>query len=241
VEDHLTAPTYPQPAPGWPGTVIETAQGYVEQNANLVGISEYVDADGHIIGYNYGNSSSTSSTVPQSQWVYRSGSTVLCEYSGEHVGYSLPSSLQGPLSITVDTNNGGMETTSTATHTEWDLPTASNGADFVPAPLVLLKYSVPLDLTNTVDRPNYQITVNASYQQGYTDSSGGFTLTAWASYDDGQTWVALGSQPADKSGNAQFGLHTPSGATNVTLRVRATDSQGNSIDQTITRAWHVSS
>jgi hypothetical protein len=58
---------------------------------------------------------------------------------------------------------------------------------------------------------------------------------------DGQTWTALGSHPADQNGSTRFGLRTPSGATNVTLRVRATDTAGDSIDQTITRAWHVTS
>jgi hypothetical protein len=36
-----------------------------------------------------------------------------------------------------------------------------------------------------------------------------------------------------------FVVNTPKGAEKATLRVRATDSAGNAIDQTITDAWLV--
>lgn len=88
-------------------------------------------------------------------------------------------------------------------------------------------------------RAGYPITVGAAYQPGYTAGPGNFTLIAWASYDDGQTWTALGTQPAGHNGATQFNLHTPPGATDVTLRVKATDAAVNSVDQTITKAWHV--
>jgi subtilisin family serine protease len=239
--DHLTAPTYPQPAPGWPGAAVATSQEFgIDPQANGVGISEYVNAGEYTVGYAY--NSDNPGSAPQSHWVFRSGGTVLCDYHFEP-GYcdTYPNPIPpGPLSITVDTDNGGMQQTSTTTHTEWDLANPSLGANEVPAALILVNYHVPLDLTNTVHRSDYQITVGAQYQNGYTSSGpAGFTLTAWASYDGGQTWTPLGSHPASQDGNTQFNLHTPPGATDVTLRVKATDTQGNSIDQTITKAWHV--
>lgn len=239
VEDRLTAPTYPQPVTGWPGAAVATSQEFgIDIQANSAGIGQYVNAGGYSVGYNY----PTSSSGPQSHWVFRSGGTVLCDYAFEPGGCDPSNPIPpGPVSITVDTDNGGMLQTSTTTHTEWTLANPSYGATEVPAALIVLSYKVPLGLTNTVHRTDYPITVSTAYQNSYTGGPGNFTLTAWASYDGGQTWTALGSHPAGYDGTTQFDLHTPPGATDVTLRVTATDAAGNRIDQTITKAWHVTS
>ena len=56
-------------------------------------------------------------------------------------------------------------------------------------------------------------------------------LEAWVSYDDGTSWKKV----KVKSGQARF---VPAkGAESVSLRVRATDRDGNGIDQTVLRAF----
>jgi hypothetical protein len=60
----------------------------------------------------------------------------------------------------------------------WDLANPSYGTTEVPAALILLNYyDIPLDLTNTVHRSDYQVSVGAHYQDGYTGGPGNFTLT----------------------------------------------------------------
>ncbi|GAA3659777.1 hypothetical protein GCM10022224_023980 [Nonomuraea antimicrobica] len=68
---------------------------------------------------------------------------------------------------------------------------------------------------------------------------GPFTVQAWASHDGGKNWTALGTRTTDRAGQARFDIRTPRDAKAVTLRVKAGDAQGNSVDQTITDAWHV--
>jgi hypothetical protein len=56
-------------------------------------------------------------------------------------------------------------------------------------------------------------------------------LKAWASYDDGASWKEV----KVKNGTARF--KPAKDAESVSLRVRATDRDGNGIDQTVLRAF----
>jgi hypothetical protein len=236
-EDHLDGPVYPQPT-GLPFPAVATGQGVINMENNrfaLAGLNEWADASGNPL------SITDSGNPGESEWTFSNDGTVLCDFPSYKAACNFSTSVSGPLTITGDTNAEGALTTSTTTHTVWTLANPSySPTTLAPAALLLLHYKVPLDLTNTVTASHYQITVGANYQYGYSSPGpAGFTLTAWASYDGGQTWTALGSHPADGSGSTSFPLSTPPGATNVTLRVKATDAQGDSIDQTITQAWHV--
>jgi hypothetical protein len=68
------------------------------------------------------------------------------------------------------------------------------------------------------------------------------SMKAWASYDDGKTWRAVDVKRTGKSYEATID-HPPLGATNkyVGLRVQATDNAGNSVEQTVIRAYGLSS
>ncbi|GAA2611636.1 S8 family serine peptidase [Actinomadura fulvescens] len=63
------------------------------------------------------------------------------------------------------------------------------------------------------------------------------TLTVEASFDDGATW-----RPLRLTGSAVFGsvtIRPPAGAEYVSLRATATDSAGNGVVQTVTRAYRL--
>ena len=60
-------------------------------------------------------------------------------------------------------------------------------------------------------------------------------LALQVSYDDGATWQPAQLTATDGHWTAQ--LQHPAGAAFVSLRATATDSDGNSVDQTIIRAY----
>jgi hypothetical protein len=59
-----------------------------------------------------------------------------------------------------------------------------------------------------------------------------YQLTAEASYEGGQTWT-----PATVRGNAQLILQHQAGAEAVSLRAKAVDGNGNTVEQTIINAY----
>jgi hypothetical protein len=110
--------------------------------------------------------------------------------------------------------------------------------ELVPQSMVALTYGVPLDLLNSVaGGSTYTAKIKAVYQDGYT-GSGPFTMQAWVSNDDGKAWTDLGTHRTNKTGEAPSDITTPKGTKAVTLRVKAADTQGSSIDQTVTNAWN---
>ncbi|WP_329156886.1 S8 family serine peptidase [Streptomyces sp. NBC_01717] len=119
------------------------------------------------------------------------------------------------------------------TLTEWNFTSAATGADAVEAlPLIQLDYGVDTDKAGRADR-HAKLTVTASHLPGTTAAIGKPSLEV--SYDDGKTW-----QRADlsRSGTGwRTGLHAPKSVGFATLRVTARDRAGNTVSQTITRAF----
>ncbi|MFE2417653.1 S8 family serine peptidase [Streptomyces hokutonensis] len=118
---------------------------------------------------------------------------------------------------------------STSTHTEWTF--ASAHTDTATALPLLTVGITPkdLDLLNRADAKR-ELTVGlpVANQSGSVRAN---SLKAWVSYDDGASWKEV----SVKKGEARF--RPAKGATSVSLRVRATDHDGNRIDQTVLRAF----
>ncbi|MEU6225150.1 S8 family serine peptidase [Streptomyces sp. NPDC047042] len=118
---------------------------------------------------------------------------------------------------------------STSTHTEWTFASARTGATTA---LPLLTVGIAprgLDLLNRVDRKQeLEIGLPVANQLGNVKAS---SLKAWVSYDDGTSWKEV----KVRGGKARF--KAAKGAESVALRVRAADSDGNGIDQTVLRAF----
>jgi hypothetical protein len=62
-------------------------------------------------------------------------------------------------------------------------------------------------------------------------------LTVQASYDDGATWTAAPAEFQGDRGHAL--LHHPAGAGFASLRITARDAAGNSVTQTVIRAYQL--
>ncbi|MEE1671094.1 S8 family serine peptidase [Streptomyces sp. WAC07094] len=139
-----------------------------------------------------------------------------------------------PYRLVVDNDRGAWANPySTHTLTEWDFTSAVTGSDSaVSLPLIQLDYGVDTDRAGRADR-HARLSVAASHLPGTKASIGKPTLDV--SYDDGATWqrAALGAQGE----GWRTALRAPRSAGFVSLRVTARDSDGNSVSQTITRAF----
>ncbi|WP_245791135.1 S8 family serine peptidase [Actinacidiphila rubida] len=122
---------------------------------------------------------------------------------------------------------------STHTLTEWDFTSAGTGADAAVAlPLIQLDYAVDTDTAGRADR-HADLTVTASQLPGVTAAVGRPSVDI--SYDDGTTWQHAG---LDHRGDGwRTSLHAPKSAGFATLRVTARDAAGDTVSQTITRAF----
>ncbi|MEV0951879.1 S8 family serine peptidase [Promicromonospora sp. NPDC050249] len=124
---------------------------------------------------------------------------------------------------------------STHTHTEWDFTSAASRPDAVePLPLVQLDYGVDTDTAGRAVR-NARLTVIPSHLPGIEARVGRPTVEV--SYDDGATWHRLDLTRDHGSWSAR--LAAPRNAEFVSLRTAVEDSDGNSVSQTLTRAFGV--
>ncbi|MEU9186679.1 S8 family serine peptidase [Streptomyces sp. NPDC048484] len=118
---------------------------------------------------------------------------------------------------------------STSTHTEWTFASAHTAAETALPLLTVGIAPKGLDLLNRArSGKELEIGLPVANQLGSVRAS---TLKAWASYDDGTSW----KEAKVKDGKAR--VKPAKGAESVSLRVRATDRDGNGIDQTVLRAF----
>ncbi|WP_031166564.1 S8 family serine peptidase [Streptosporangium roseum] len=131
-------------------------------------------------------------------------------------------------------------TTSTKVNTDWTF--RSEGADAgTPLPVLSVDYDLDVDQANSASaRSATQVGLGLRYQKG----EAGPRITEaklWTSYDDGTTWhpVKLAAR-----GDAAFAgtIRNPASAQAggfVSLRAQATDADGNTVLQTVTRAYQL--
>lgn len=122
---------------------------------------------------------------------------------------------------------------STHTLTEWAFTSAASGPDAVePLPLIQLDYDVATDTAGRAAR-SARLAVTPSHLPGIEARVERPTVEV--SYDDGATWRQLGLVRDGDSWSAR--LAAPRGAAFATLRTTVEDSAGNSVSQTLTRAF----
>lgn len=109
-----------------------------------------------------------------------------------------------------------------------------------PTSQLFVGYSLGLGLDNTVQAGRAQkVTLRAYHNWLLERAPSVRSLQLWVSYDDGAKWTSVRTSPTgDGAFNATIAhpsLSRTSGA--VSLRVRAVDAQGNTVDQTTYRAY----
>ncbi|WP_212998638.1 S8 family serine peptidase [Winogradskya consettensis] len=120
---------------------------------------------------------------------------------------------------------------STKTKTTWDF---TSDATTTRLPLIQLDYKVDTDLTDRASRST-PITVLPSHLAGAPSTASIKTVTLDVSYNDGATWVTQRLSKTKAGWTTE--LKAPKSAQHVTLRAAAKDTYGNSVEQTITRAF----
>ncbi|TLS43005.1 peptidase S8/S53 subtilisin kexin sedolisin [Streptomyces montanus] len=118
---------------------------------------------------------------------------------------------------------------STSTHSEWSFASAHTDTKTALPLLTVGIAPKGLDLLNRAEsRRDSVVDLTVGNQLGSVRAS---SLKAWVSYDDGTSWKEV----KVKHDEARF--RPAKGAESVSLRVRATDRDGNSVDQTVLRAF----
>ncbi|HEX6418637.1 MAG TPA: S8 family serine peptidase [Acidimicrobiales bacterium] len=100
-------------------------------------------------------------------------------------------------------------------------------------PLLVVDYELPLD---TLNRPSGRTATLVAHQVTGSEQQAIRSLQVWTSTDGGTTWR---STPARRSGEGTYQVTLPSADAGVavSLRVAASDADGNSIDQTLYDAY----
>ncbi|MEW9529183.1 S8 family serine peptidase [Microbispora sp. NPDC049125] len=124
---------------------------------------------------------------------------------------------------------------STGTRTEWGFTSAAGDPGAVAAlPLIQLDYDVDTDAAGLARR-NADVTITPSHLPGGPSSASIKAVTLDVSYDDGATWQK--ASVAHRDGRWTVKLHAPVNAGFVSLRTTARDDAGDSVTQSITRAF----
>ncbi|OLF14538.1 hypothetical protein BLA60_03040 [Actinophytocola xinjiangensis] len=183
--------------------------------------------------------------------VVNSGSTVLYQGETELGRTELPGAGSfdvGPepavYRLIATADRDGLSRLSTSVRCEWTFHsvrppdgTTGKGKGGVGLPLMAIRYAPPdLDENNVVRAREIQLPVTVEWPAGSPENSSLTALTVDVSFNDGRTWERA---PATLDGPTTATAHIahPSGARQVSLRAQATDANGNSVTQTVIRAY----
>jgi hypothetical protein len=132
---------------------------------------------------------------------------------------------------------------STDVRTTWTFKSSTPSSGRQLLPLLQAEYDVPLDINNrTATNFLNTVTFTVGHQPGVNGPEIK-TAQAWVSYDDGAKWDQVQVIPLGNGKMLALLLNPKSaaGADAVSLRISATDTDGNGIDQTILRAYGLKS
>ncbi|GAB3462933.1 S8 family peptidase [Actinophytocola sediminis] len=118
---------------------------------------------------------------------------------------------------------------STSVSAEWTF-TSAQVDDQAALPLNVVRFLPRLDDDGTAPTGEFRVPLRVRDQTGATHRPK--QVTVEASYDDGQTWHQV---PVTSRQEAV--LDHPAGASSVSLRASATDRDGNTVNQTVIRAY----
>ncbi|MFE7750555.1 hypothetical protein [Streptomyces sp. NPDC057428] len=168
---------------------------------------------------------------------------------GDLVSYDLPAK---SARYTFEATTNDVRTVwryTSATATEDDIPknnpcmgdvVASNRAACRPEPLIFLRYDFDLALDNTVRAGEaHEITVVGYYQERLTALPKVTSLKVESTFDGGRTWRPSTTRATGRN-TFTTTIKNPrrdQAAQGVGLRISATDSQGNTVKQTIPTAY----
>jgi hypothetical protein len=142
---------------------------------------------------------------------------------------------RGRYRLEATAERGAPYTLSTRVAGVWEFDSAHGDRAVVPLPLSAVRFTPRLDANQSAPAGrSFAIPVSVQTQAG-SDAGDNRTLTVEVSYDDGATWTP--AQLRHEHGRTTVVVNHPAGAGYVSLRAKATDTQGNTVEQTIVRAY----
>ncbi|MEH0929220.1 S8 family serine peptidase [Micromonospora sp. CPCC 205558] len=168
------------------------------------------------------------------------GRTLLAESTSTWISGTAPNAGDLPYRLVVGTTQdptGGPYSTSTTTEWTFRSKAPAAGVESAGLPLLQLDYAVDTDAVGTA-KANTDLSVSANHLPGVTGFGTIGSVTLEISYDDGAHWQKQSLDRA-KDGSLTTKLRAPKGAKFVSLRASAADGSGNSINQTVLRAFGV--
>ncbi|MET7462648.1 S8 family serine peptidase [Nonomuraea sp. NPDC005501] len=134
--------------------------------------------------------------------------------------------------LVVETERGAPATLSTRTSAAWTFR-SDHTEDDNPLPVSVVRFTPALDARNTAPSgETYRVPVRVERQQGSTAGEVR-ELTVEVSVDDGATW-----SPAQIH-KGQVTVNHPAAEGFVSLRAKAADTAGNTVEQTVIRAYRI--
>ncbi|MBT2227978.1 hypothetical protein [Nonomuraea sp. NEAU-A123] len=140
--------------------------------------------------------------------------------------------------LVAETERGNAFPLSTRTSVAWTFRSAAGEDGRTTAlPLSVVRFAPDLDQNNTAPAGRL-FTVPLTVQAQPGSSAGSVRkLSVEVSYDDGATWQA--ANLVGSGGNSTLFLRHPSSDGFVSLRARSTDTSGNTVEQTVIRAYRI--
>ena len=186
-------------------------------------VPEFVDSAGH-----YAIDGAT-----QASFVLRRDGVVLAEPT-DGVQDVATTPAAAAYTLAVQTRRTGEEWVwGTRTDTTWGFRSAAvSGSAAEPLPLLQVDYDPGVDLAGRATRATHTVGLTLRPQDGRAAPKG-TRLTVQISGDEGTTWTSakvLGS-------GTHYRAVVPAGTGTVSLRVKASDAAGNTVDQTVIRAY----
>ncbi|MBM0256628.1 hypothetical protein [Micromonospora sp. 4G55] len=127
-------------------------------------------------------------------------------------------------------------TLSTVVDAEWTFKSGHVGdGELVKLPMTAIRFTPELNINNRAPANRlFEIPISLDRQVGAAPGQTS-SLTVDASFDDGKTWQQLTVQRSGEK--AVVRVYNPAGTGFVSLRAAATDTSGNTVKQTIIRAY----
>ncbi|QNE19074.1 S8 family peptidase [Kribbella qitaiheensis] len=216
----VVGPAFPQHSP------------WVSRTGDTLGLTPpQADSDGH---YGQGVAGNGSMVV------YRDGvELATLDYpfqAPKDTGFAVPAG-PGSYRLEVETAGSGVLDVSTATRTSWTFKSTTT-AGTTALPLWAVRFLPGVDGHNVLRTGRtHVLPIVAQAQQG--SAVGKLkTVKVQTSTDDGKTWLTA---PVRTTAAGKFAavVTVPDGATYVSVRAQAADSKGNTVQETITRAYKV--
>ncbi|MET8095625.1 S8 family serine peptidase [Streptomyces sp. NPDC005236] len=185
-------------------------------------------------GYDYGDWQPTPDQLHETVTLYQ-GDTMVKSTNHQQLNINIPVSPDPlPYRLVAETSQSAVFPTSSATRTEWGF-TSGNG--WVDLPLIQLDYGVDTDIDGDAARRT-TLTLTASHMQGVTGAGKVNGATLQVSYDNGDHWT---STALHRTGDGRWtvGLDAPRAAQYVSLRATSKDDAGNTVSQTVMRAYGI--